>query len=260
MNKILVCALLLGAAAAASDDPNALFEKAQKAGAKRDYDKAIALLLKADAAWEVSSPQAPARAQALELAAILMRAHTFEKASHGTFHGLDAGLGSWRTQAAPVTQRAVALCEANPSARAADLALALELQADILGRKQEGAPFWDRATKIRAHLVSGIEDIPRPPAAAPPGAVIERIEPGVAAPVPLVKREPQYSEPARLMRYQGSALFSLIIDAKAFPRPFSSCADSAMASTNKAPAPSVLGASGPRPGTASPLQSKPISK
>ena len=137
--KLLTCAALaLSLVATEADDPNGLVDKAQKAQAKRDYNKAVTLLRKADAAWENSLPNAPEHAQALDLMAVLMKIQASQKVEQRGQNGYGADLEMWRNEAAPVVKRALAICEASGNAKPEDLALALEIQADILGDEDSG--------------------------------------------------------------------------------------------------------------------------
>lgn len=220
--KLTICAALpLSLLAIAADDPNALAEKAHQAQASRDYDKAIRILAKADAAWESSSPNVPEHAEALELMALLMKSQAHAAVETRGETGSEAGLEQWRTEAAPVVKRAIEICEANCNAKPEDLALALELQADILGRTNEGAPFWDRAMKIRAQRVAEISAAPPDQSIDPLNALLgpppKRVGGDVSAPSILSKKEPDYTETAQLSHYSGTALFTVIIDAQGIP-------------------------------------------
>lgn len=218
--EVFTCAALaLSVMARAADDPNALVEKAQKAQANRDYDNAITLLKQADASWENSTPNAPEHAQALEHLAVLMKSQATKEAEQRGQKSAGADLELWRSEAAPVVKRALAICEANGDAKPEDLALGLELQADVLGRKEDGAPFWDRATKIRAQRVAGIHATvsSQEASVASDGVRPERIGGAVSRPVPVTKRPPDYTDTALLTHYEGSALFSVIIDEHGLP-------------------------------------------
>lgn len=220
--KLPICAAVaLAFLAIAAEDPNALVEKAHEAQASRDYDKAISLLKKADAAWESSSPNVQEHAEALELMAVVMKAQAHAASRDRDDMRYEVGIEQWRIEAAPVVKRAMEICEANCDGKPEDRALALELQADLLGRTNEGAPFWDRAREIRAQRVAemnaapSIQSIdPLSPLLGPPP---ERIGGDVSAPSILSKREPEYTETARLSHYSGTAVFRVIIDAHGFP-------------------------------------------
>ncbi len=124
----------------------------------------------------------------------------------------------------PLTKRALEIREANPDTKTEDLALALELQADVLGRSSDGAPFWIRATAIRAQRVAAIQAAASveqtPSASLDNGAPPQRIGGDVSAPVVIAKREPAYTEPARLAHYSGSARLAIVIDANGIPKNF----------------------------------------
>jgi len=219
--KFLTCALLSLSVAAATQDPNTLFEKAQQAQAKRDYGKAIALLKKADAAWDNSLPNAPEHVAALDLIIVLIKAQAADDSNRRGEKDFGVPLAAWRRDAAPFARRAVEICDASQHVQPEYEALALELEADVLGRDAEGAPFWARATKIRAERVAHLASFPPPeqlppdqetqPSPTPSPAITQR-------PRLIAKREPEYTETARLMRYSGSALFSIIIDQHGVPK------------------------------------------
>ena len=214
----LVCAaLVLSAAAFAANDPSGLVQKARKAHASRDNDKAIALLRKADAAWQETTPNAPEHAEALELMALLMKDQAALKVQASGPQPYATDFYLWTMAATPVVKRALDICEANSNIKPEDLALALELQADLLGRKEEGAPFWDRATKIRADRIAAAYAAPQVLVAASGINAPDRISGDVSQPEVLTKREPEYTENARLMRYNGVAQFSVIINNQGIP-------------------------------------------
>lgn len=170
---------------------------------------------------ESSSPNVPEHAEALDLMALLMKSQAYAAAENRREMGSDLGHEQWRTEAAPLIKRAMEICEANCNAKPGDLALALELQADVLGRTNEGAPFWDRAMKIRAQRVTEMNAASSAQSVDPLNALLgpppKRVGRDMSAPSVLSKKEPDYTEPARLSRYSGSALFTVIIDAQGFP-------------------------------------------
>lgn len=211
MTRIAFITLVFIALVLAADDPGALVEKALKAAAHHDDKKAIALLRKADDDWQTSSPNAPQHGEALEYLALLMKSQAAEAAQASGPQPYATDVESWRTEAAPFVKRALEICEANSNINPEDLALALELQADVLGRKEDGAPFWERATKIRAQRIAAAYST-----APVPGAP-DRIGRDVSAPSILAKREPDYTASARLMRYSGSVLLSVIVNEQGIP-------------------------------------------
>jgi TonB family protein len=204
--------VVLAASAVCADDPSALFHKARQAHARGDDKTAMALLRKADAAWQAESPNAAEHAAALEDLALLMRNQAaLDAQASGEAQPYATDVESWRSDAAPIVKRALEICEAASNTNPGDLALALELEGDILGRTEAGASYWERATKIRAQRV-----------AAASGSLTatdatNRIGRDVSPPSILTKQEPNYTEMARLMRYSGTALFSVVIDAQGLP-------------------------------------------
>lgn len=213
--------MVLASSAFCADDPHTLFEKAKEAHASRDDKKAMALLRKADATWQVESPNAPEHAAALEDLAELMRNQAaLDAQAGGKAQPYATDFESWRSDAAPIVKRALEIYEANSDTKPEDLALALELEADVLGRSDAGAPFWARATKIRAERVATLHfaSPTANSADASAGDTTERIGRDVSPPSLLAKQEPSYTEMARLMRYSGTALFSVVIDKEGVPK------------------------------------------
>ena len=99
--------------------------------------------------------------------------------------------------------------------------MAFELAADATGRESvKGAPFWDQATAIRKQLVSQINstlsaESPTSSAdAAPPYAIGD----GVSTPRPISKVEPEYTDTARRLRYSGTVLLKLVVNAQGLPQ------------------------------------------
>lgn len=232
MGERFICAMLLAAslALARSNDPSALFQKAKEAMLPRHggSNAAIPLVTKAIGLWEKSSSNDPEYAEALDFLALLLldKAHR-EVANAGTTSE-DAAVAVWRTQAASLTRRALEICESHLAMQPQDQALALELEADMLGRASaDGAPLWKRAAAIRATAVSeihatessGQNEIASVAASdskdSPPP---QRPGDGVTTPSVIFKREPEYSEAARLSRLSGTVLLSLVIDQKGVPR------------------------------------------
>jgi TonB family protein len=211
-------AMLLATVLLAADDPATLLEKARAAHAGLDIAKALKLLRKADTLWEATAPNTPEHGAALNEMAVLMFA---EDCRDGRSEA--KALESWRVDAQPVTQRAVAICERSCQPDSTILALALELNADALGRIAAGAPFWERATKIRAQRVSHTAPAAAAstPAVEEPGALPAGIVArGTTAPQLIAKQEPVYSQAARLMHTNGSVLLSVLIDAHGTPGHF----------------------------------------
>ncbi len=194
-----------------SPDPEGLLEKARLVLAKPGGNQeAISLLRKANAIWAKSASDDPAYAESLDFLALLIRF-----SSTRTSESSSLPPDTWRTNAAPLVQRALQIREAHADTKLSDLALALELQADVLGRADAGAPYWKRAAEIRAGIVAAV--LPEQSLMTGPAL---KIGGEVSAPVLIHKVEPEYSETAREAKYQGSPRLSIVVDAKGVPGEF----------------------------------------
>ncbi len=102
--------------------------------------------------------------------------------------------------------RSALAAEPSDSADASITATLLANLLDAQGRQDEAGPLLDRAAQIRkAHSQS---------VAASPGAF--RIGPGLRAPKVLSKVEPEYSDEARIAKYQGTVVVSVEIGPDGF--------------------------------------------
>jgi TonB family protein len=90
------------------------------------------------------------------------------------------------------------------------LALTLELYAEFLkatGREAEATPVQDRAKAIRKTLVAAVSSSKLNPA-----VVGVKVGNGVTAPKLASKVEPEYSDEARSLKYQGTVLLKIVVD------------------------------------------------
>lgn len=127
----------------------------------------------------------------------------------------------WQNAAGPMVTRALEIREAQFGGPPADHALALELKADSLGRgnvvASAGAPFWDRATAIRAELVKEAErgrssSADSAPDAQAAGQTVESLRAGMTAPTVIRKIDPAYSETARHAKIACSVMFRVVVN------------------------------------------------
>jgi TonB family protein len=202
---------------AQGQDPADLLQQARAllaSGHGRVANKVIPLLLKANASWEQSSSQDPRYAESLDLLAIMLRSN-------------ERNLDAWRLEAAPLVAHALEILDAKSDYQmSGDLALALELQADVLGHENPaasaGSPFWNRAFNIRAQLVAGMEQSARssanPSSAPDPASPLYKVGAGVSPPSVTMKIDPEYSEFARLVRQSGTVTLAIVVDADGVPR------------------------------------------
>ncbi len=202
----LLCflAMMSSYALAADMDPAALLGQArQLEGKKHDYKRAFTLLEKANAIWETQDTTSPAYAESLTLAAILLVRKSDE----------DRNVLS---VAAERVARAISIYREHQPTGPDDLALALEVQAIILGGKNlKDTAGWTEAAGIRAKRLS--EEIVTPvgldtPAIHPNGHDMD------VRPAKLItKIEPEYSVEARILRVSGLVKISVIIEADGKP-------------------------------------------
>jgi TonB family protein len=97
-----------------------------------------------------------------------------------------------------------------------DNALALELEAlalKELGRTLEATPLRERASKIRIEIVRNLN---RSAATSTP----YKMGPGVKPPPIISRREPSYTEIARMVKVQGTVVLGLVVDTDGKPGDF----------------------------------------
>ena len=141
---------------AENGDPAALLQQAKRHINTRSPGNTIALLAKANAIWEQRGSSAPDYAESLDLEALLLRKKVFARHTSSTNPAsLDQATAVWRAQAESLAQKALQVRESNPGTKAEDMALALELRADTLGRAGEGAPYWKRAFYVEGATSEG---------------------------------------------------------------------------------------------------------
>jgi TonB family protein len=94
-----------------------------------------------------------------------------------------------------------------------DTALALELEARALGdlgRLLDAAALKDRAFRIRSGSVHDMKSHPPAPTVTGP---VSRIGGGIKAPQVISKREPAYTNLARLLKVQGTVIVEVVVGA-----------------------------------------------
>ena len=127
---LLLCFSFL--AFARTPDPKDLLKQAKAA----KPPEAIQLLQQANEIWAKEASDDPAYAESLDMLVLLLRNPLLE----------DPDIS--KAEVPPLAQHALEIRESHPDTRPEDFALALEIQADVLGRKDAGAPFWERAAGI----------------------------------------------------------------------------------------------------------------
>lgn len=105
-------------------------------------------------------------------------------------------------------RRALEIREKNSRSGETDLALAqiLELNYVLLretGRADQAEPLFARATEVRAKHIQDLS--PTEPGGA------HRIGPGIYPPSVVSKQEPEYSDLARLLKWQGTVTLSIVV-------------------------------------------------
>ena len=123
---------------------------------------------------------------------------------------------NWRRKADPATAKTLAIREKQTDASPEDLALALELRADALGRQASGQERWARAEKIRQGRVAQIVD----QEFALPASTAEKVGGEVKPPGVIQKTDPRYTGPAQAGKVQGMVLLSAVIGEDGVARDF----------------------------------------
>lgn len=198
---------------ARAEDPASLFQQGRQAlesSANGSVDRAVSLLKRATAQWQAASSTATEYASALDYLAVALMVQLRENAAREE-NGL-ADFKEWIKRAGPYTQRALEISESNPAVKPEDLALALELEAQLRGQQGSGAALWERAAKIRAERVAALNapDLPF----GPGGAFTEVAKAGdenTVAPHALSRHRPEYTPIALLAQYSGRVELKAII-------------------------------------------------
>jgi TonB family protein len=169
--------------------------------------KIISQLQQANDLWAKQSSEDPGYAESLDLLVLLLRRKLG-----------DHRIGQWQTEAAPLAHRALEIRESHSDTSPDDLALALELAADTTesGREGGGAPFWRRATAVRADNIAAIQ----PREAKAESGTVERVGAQIAQPQLISKVEASYTDLARLGGIQGTSGISFVVDTNGVPRRF----------------------------------------
>lgn len=111
----------------------------------------------------------------------------------------------------PLYQRAIQILEAPALAQPTELATALELYAGLLNKQNktaEAEKLRERARPIRQRQIREMVARVPPSADTAPGM---KIGGGINPPVVVKKVEPQYAPVAKLAKYQGSILLTIVV-------------------------------------------------
>jgi outer membrane biosynthesis protein TonB len=73
-----------------------------------------------------------------------------------TVQGSVASVADWRVQAEPITKQALLAVQTAADSQQADIALALEMEAEALGQTPEAKRLWEQSTEIRKRLVASL--------------------------------------------------------------------------------------------------------
>lgn len=211
-----VAALLLITTLAYGSDPTDLVQHAKQAMGQggEGVDAAITLLEQANQQWDTENSRSDQYADALDYLAILLAC----KATAGmdpADQGSPLKLEAWKRTAAPYTKRALEIRESRPDTKPEDLALALELEADVLDRDGAGMPDWDRAFAIRAKRVATYSNAAP---AATPEVQRDLSKPPPTNPILLQKHDPAYNDLGRQLRLAGNVDLQFVIGADGLPR------------------------------------------
>ena len=203
MRAVILVFLSFATGLAQSTDPQQLLQQAkqllQQPGKAKE---AMPLLRQANEQWQAAASTDPGYAESLDLYVELLRGSQ------------KAGSDGWQTEAQPLAERAVQILDTHPDTPPEKLALALEIQADTLGRSSSGVSAWQRATAIRAERISAMQ------LNAADDTPPLKIGGEVHAPVLASKVELEYTEAARMNKISGSVLLKLVIGTDGVPRNF----------------------------------------
>jgi TonB family protein len=85
-----------------------------------------------------------------------------------------------------------------------------------LGDQAGAREFSTRAAPIRQRIVASMSSA-TPPAATPPAASIYRVGGGVTQPTVGFRPDPSYSDIARLLKYSGTVIVSIVVGSDGTP-------------------------------------------
>ncbi len=186
-----------------SSDPHELWLQARQLALEPAKGQdALNAAQSANRIWETRHSTDIEYAESLDLAALLYRAVSEE--------------GDWAVATSPWLDRAVRILSEHPDVPPEVMALALELQSDVLGSAGAGSDLWARAARLRATQVANVtvkSDLPEEDAhpVYPIGRDVQR-------PALMTTSEPQYSWAARLAKRNGLVVFSVVIGSDGVPR------------------------------------------
>jgi len=180
---ILTIGFFLPFAAAKGDDAAGLLEKSQKLVEHPGHAaEALTLVKQADDMLQRTAPLSAERGRVLDEYAYLLMLQATESAQQ-TDQISAATMADWRIHAEPITKQALLAVRTAADSQQADVALALEMEAEALGRTPQAKRLWEKSTQIRKRLVeslmNGKDGRPDPsycddagkPVASPPSAI-----------------------------------------------------------------------------------------
>jgi hypothetical protein len=153
---VLAIAMFWPIAAAKSDDAADLLEKSRKLAEQPGHTAESLILVKqADDILQRTAPLSVQHARVLDEYAYLLMLQARERAQE-TGQMSAAILTNWRVQAEPITKRALLAARAATDSQQADIALALEMEAEALGQTPEARQLWEQSAQIRKKLVDSL--------------------------------------------------------------------------------------------------------
>jgi hypothetical protein len=191
---------LITLVATQNEDPARLAQRARDLVLQRHQQgEAENLVRKAISLWnETGERKGPEYARALTLLGMLEEIQLMQNEPE-----LEA-------QVQPLYEKAIDILERAPGASSADLALALELDANVLillKRADAAIQPFGRAKAMRSRRIADMQEATVPVSTTP-----YRIGGRTGAPHLVSKVEPEYSEEARLLKYQGTVVLSVVVE------------------------------------------------
>ncbi len=164
---------------------------------------AISLLRQANNQWRISGSKSSEYAESLDILAMLLNSNS---------------VGD-RAEVQSFAKPALEIRQSEADSASEGLAIALEVEADVLGRSEaEAQADWTRASAIRAKRVAATQrssstqdDVFRQ---------IFKIGNGVSPPMLIKKSEPEYTKSAIYRKLVGTVVLFIVIDASGKPGNF----------------------------------------
>ncbi len=199
----LTFSFLLQCAAVKGDDASDLLAKSQKLVEHPGHAaEALTLVKQAADMLQRTAPLSAEHARVLDEYAYLLMLQARESAPQADQISA-ATLTEWREHAEPITRQALLAAQTATDSQQADIALALEMEAEALGQTPEAKRLWEQSTQIRKKLVDSLM-----------GGHDGRPEHSYcdAAGKPMVSPKDALAGPDAYAQYETVAAFSFVVD------------------------------------------------